>query len=135
MLLPQHANDGRAGDPGRRPDRLECRYEKTISFAGRSLLARWMVLDVVLEAVAGVAEAVALLAGAPLAQIAPTEDAVLVAVVPVEADGVVADLLHHLGADGGLEHGQRSKGRRRGRGGLIGQPAALLTLLVAQRTG
>lgn len=74
------------------------------------LLAWWMVVDVVLEAVGGVADVVAEGAGTPLAEVGPGVDSVLVAVVPGEADGVVAGLGDFGGAQLRLEHGQRATG-------------------------
>lgn len=89
-----------------------------------------MVLDVVLQPIGGVALEGALRAGTKVAQVIPRIDAVLVAVIPAEADGVVAHRSNLGGAEDGLEHHQRT-GVFRARG-LIGQAMLLLALVVAQ---
>ena len=91
-----------------------------------------MVLDVVLEAVGGVAEAVTRFAGAPLAEVIPGEDSVLMAVVPVEVDGVVTDRGDLGGAELRLKDGQRGGNRRRR---LVGLAMALFALFGALGAG
>src|SRR5271157_2604171 len=66
-----------------------------------------------------------------LAQELPGIDAVLVAVVPREADGVLAHRLDLRGPRGGLKHRQRSGDRLQGIARLA---AILLSLFVAERT-
>jgi len=92
-----------------------------------------MVLDVVLQPVGGVAIEGALRAGTKVAQIIPRIDAVLVAVIPTEADGVIAHRRNLGGAQNGLEHHQRAGIFRARR--LIGPAMLFLALVVAQRAG
>ena len=91
-----------------------------------------MIVDVVFESVGGVAEGAALVARAPLAEIIPREDAVLVAVIPGKADGIIADLGNFRGTGCRLEHLQRASGIWRR--GLIGLAVALCALFVARGT-
>ena len=92
-----------------------------------------MVVDVVLEAVGGVAGGAAFFAGAPVAEVVPGVDSVLVAVVPTEADGVVADLGDFGGTELRLEHLQRATGVRGG--GLVGTAMLFFAFFVAERAG
>src|SRR5208282_5716063 len=92
-----------------------------------------MILNIELKPVAGVAARVAALAGAPVAQVSPGKDSVLVAVVPVEADGVVAHLRNLVGTDRRLEHLQAAAGSSRS--GLVGPAMALFPLVVAVGAG
>jgi hypothetical protein len=58
---------------------------------------------------------------------------VLVAIIPSETDGVIADLGDFRGARRRLEHLQRARGIWRG--GLIGLAVALCALFVARGAG
>lgn len=91
-----------------------------------------MVLNVLLEPIAGVAGGVALLTGAPPTQVVPGIDSALVTVVPGKVDGVITRLGNFDGAHLWLEHLQRSSHRR---SGLIRLTSGFLPLLVTSRTG
>ena len=90
-----------------------------------------MVVNIVVEVVTKMAIGVAFGARAPLAEIIPRVDAVLVAIIPTEANGIVADLCDLGGTKLRLEHGQ---GFGDGRRGLVGLAVLLFTLLVAEGT-
>lgn len=92
-----------------------------------------MVVDVVFEVVGGVAGGAAFVARAPLAEVIPGEDSVLVAVVPVEADGVIADRGNFVGSELRLVHLQRGGGFRGG--GLAGLAVSLVALFVTRGAG
>ncbi len=83
-----------------------------------------MVVDVVLEAVGGVAAGAALVAGAPLAEVIPGEDSVLVAVVPIEADGVIAHR-GNLAWDGAAACTSAAGRRLRAQAGWLGLAVTL----------